>query len=83
MQLYLLTIAMFVLSVNYCETDSGIIHDLDLDLYNRPRENVNMPNKRPYATVYLLAIAITICEKFAIEMFMTSTLTIRMCQCQI
>ena len=34
------------------------MHDDGLDLENGPRSNVNMPTERPYATFYLLAIAI-------------------------
>ena len=47
-----------------------------------------MPIEMPYATLYLLGIAMfalsaTIFQKFAIEMCMTLTLTFRIGQCQI
>ena len=47
-----------------------------------------MPIGMPYVTIYLLAIAMfalsaTTCQKFAIEMCMTLTLTFRIGQCQI
>ena len=42
------------------DIDSGIVHDLDLELQNRPRSNVNMPIELPYATLYLLTIEIII-----------------------
>ena len=37
------------------DIDGGIVHDLDL--YYGQRLNVNMPMKRPYATLYVVAIA--------------------------
>ena len=45
---YLLAIVMFALSVTISEIFSGKVHDLDLDLYNGPWSNVNMPIERPY-----------------------------------
>ena len=49
-----------------------------VDLQNGQRWNVNMLMKRPYATLYSLAIAmfalfVIICEKFPIEICMTLT----------
>ena len=32
------------------------MHDLDYDLWNGPRSNVNMPIKNPYMTCYLMVI---------------------------
>ena len=56
-------------------------------LQKRPRSNLNMIIKSPYSISYLMAIvmfdlSVTILEIFAIKMFMTLTLTIRMSQGQ-
>ena len=62
----------------YC----GNVHDLDLDLYNGPRSNVNMLNESPCMTCHLMAIVIfylflIISKIFVVEMCMTLTLTLR------
>ena len=48
---------MFAPSVTICEMLSQNIHDLDLDLWNGLRSNVNTQIERRYAYFYLLAIA--------------------------
>ena len=59
----------------------------DLDLQNGSMLNINIPIERPYATSYLLAIAlfalsVIVCEILTVEMRMTLTLTSRMGQDQ-
>ena len=51
-----------VLLVRYfmiCKTFSveNYVHDLDLDLWNGLKSAINMLMEKPYATFYLLAIA--------------------------
>ena len=57
-----------------------------VDLSNGSRSNVNMPMKRPYATLYSLAIATftlsdTVCEILMVVLSMTFTLSFIIEQC--
>ena len=42
----------------FCEIFSQNVHELELDLFNLSRSNFNIPVEMPYATSYMLAIAI-------------------------
>ena len=61
-------IVIFYLSVTVYEIFTvKILHDLDFDLKNGPRSNVNTPIESQQATSYMLAIVIfslsvTVCE---------------------
>ena len=45
---------MLALSVTVMrDVDSVIVHDIDLDLCNGPRSNVNMPMESRYATIFV------------------------------
>ena len=50
---------------NVCHIDHHIrnihsrnVHDIDLDIQNGPKLNINIPIESPHATSYVLAIAI-------------------------
>ena len=47
------------------------MHDLDLDIQNELRSNVNIPIENPHPTSYLMAImsalSVVVCEIFAVE----------------
>ena len=80
---------MFVGNGNVCrichqlrDIRSKNTYDLDFDLYNWIMSNKNEPMKRPYATSYLLAIAmfalsVTVCEILTVEICKPLTLTFR------
>ena len=59
------------------------MHDLDRDVLNGPRSNVNISIESQYATFYVLAVLMfassgTVCEILTVEISMTLTLTFRM-----
>ena len=49
---FLMAIVIFALYVNFKDGYSRYLYDLDLDLYNEPMSNLNMPIKSPYVTSY-------------------------------
>ena len=68
--------------------EKSAIKMCDFDLANVSMSNINIPIERPYATFYMLAIAmfvlsITVCEILIVEMCMALTLTVRMNQIQL
>ena len=78
---------MFVLSVTILEIHCQNDHNLNLDPYNGPVLNLNMPIEWPCATYNLLAIAmlalsVTVSVILAVEMCMTLNLIFRMNQGQ-
>ena len=50
------------------------MHDLDLELYNEPRSNVNVPIKSQYTTSYMFALSVT---AFDINTLSTEIVSIR------
>ena len=80
-------IVLFAPSVTITRYLQSKLHDLDHDLLNGPRLNVNISIDNPYTTFYMMAVAtfavsVTIYEIFAVEKRMTISLTFRMCQGQ-
>ena len=73
---YLLSSAMFTISVTVCEIFSQNMHDFAIDLWNGTRSNVNMPMERLYATSYLWAIVMFALSSFASEMYTNFTFNI-------
>ena len=54
------------LSVNiYDDTIGRNVHELDLEIYNGPRPNVNIQIERVYSSSYLMAIVVFSSPPFA------------------
>ena len=82
----LMAIVMFALYHHLRDIFSINMHDLDHELQNSTRSNVNMPIESQCRTFYLMAVVmfalVTIYEIFTVEICMTLTLHFRMRQGQ-
>ena len=82
MTLYMKATIIIVISVTINKIFSVKLHDLENDLQNGPRSNVNMPSESPYMTfstmaIVLFHVSVTLYEIFTIKTFMILTLTLR------